>query len=273
MYRTVGLNDLERETEVVHQDHIIKRQDDKERADSKEAAAEELPPERCAARAEKQACTTPTKVDMSLTNAGVPLYLNWVVRSRTKPTGHDAPKRYRAPREDAVCTPTLAGELDETSVLDPLKPDSPSSQPDALDNSTSDSTSGAEGPKTPPHYSNASAIIPPFDLTQLGMLPTMSPMTEQENELLNLAPGSPIRCGAPPGLGQSQNRSQCSSYSGSPMSIGSPAGMASLVRMLQVHTCMATPTIFSCRRESLAQDVKEEMDATQDDADEDLDED
>ena len=40
-----GLNNLDQETEVVHLDRIIKRHDDKEHADSKEAAAEELPPE------------------------------------------------------------------------------------------------------------------------------------------------------------------------------------------------------------------------------------
>ena len=72
--RAVGLNDLEQETEVVHQDCVIKRQDDKEHADSKEVAAEELLPKRRAAHVERQACTTPTKVDVSSTNAGVPLY-------------------------------------------------------------------------------------------------------------------------------------------------------------------------------------------------------
>ena len=146
-YRTASLNDLECETEVVHQDHVISRQDAKERTDSKEAAAEELPLERCAARAERQACATPTKVDVdvSSTNAGVPLYPNWVVRSKTKPTGHDAPKPYHAPREDAIRTPMLSEELDEASVLNPLKPDSQSSQPDTLD------SSGAEDPMTLPH--------------------------------------------------------------------------------------------------------------------------
>ena len=39
------LNDLERDTEAVYRACIIKRQDDKARADSKEAAAQELPPE------------------------------------------------------------------------------------------------------------------------------------------------------------------------------------------------------------------------------------
>ena len=53
------LNNFERETEVVHRDHVIKRQDDKERADSKEVIAEQLLPERRTAHEERQACATP----------------------------------------------------------------------------------------------------------------------------------------------------------------------------------------------------------------------
>ena len=100
-FRAAALNDLEQDTEAVYRACVIKRQDNKAHTDSKEAEAEELPPEQRAAHTERQACTTPTKVDVSSTNAGVPLYPNWVVRSKTKPTGSDAPKRYRAPKEDA----------------------------------------------------------------------------------------------------------------------------------------------------------------------------
>ena len=39
------LNDLERDTEAVYRARVIKKQDDKARADSKEAAAQKLPPE------------------------------------------------------------------------------------------------------------------------------------------------------------------------------------------------------------------------------------
>ena len=39
------LNDLEHDTKVIYQACLIKRQDDKEVADSREAAAKELPPE------------------------------------------------------------------------------------------------------------------------------------------------------------------------------------------------------------------------------------
>ena len=86
----------------------------------------------------------------------------------------------------------LEEELDAASIFDPLKPDSQSSQLDTQGCSASDSTLGAEGLRTPPHYSEAPAVIPPFDLAQLGILPKMSPITDQENELLNLVPGSPI---------------------------------------------------------------------------------
>ena len=43
--QTGALNDLERDTKVIYQAHIIKRQEDKAIADSKEAAMKELPPE------------------------------------------------------------------------------------------------------------------------------------------------------------------------------------------------------------------------------------
>ena len=222
---------------------------------------------------ERQASTTPTKVDVSSTNAGVPLYPNWILRNKTKPAGNDTPRLHWAPKEDAGDGLTLEEELDAASVFDPLKPDSQSSQPDTQGCSTSDSTLGVEGPRTLPHYSEAPAVIPPFDLTQVGVLPQMSPITDRENKLLNLAPGSPITCTAPPGLNQGCSRSERSSYSGSPMSLGSPAGTVSLTIALRVRTHPVTPMISSSRREPPAHDIEEEMDATDDDADEEKDED
>ena len=91
-FQAATLNDLEWDTEAVYRARIIKKQDDKACAESKEAAAQELPPERWAACMERQASPMPTKVDMSSTNTGVPLYPNWIVRNKTKPAGHDAPK-------------------------------------------------------------------------------------------------------------------------------------------------------------------------------------
>ena len=272
-FQAVALNDLERDTEAVYRAHVIKKRDNKACANSKEAAAQELPPEWRAAHVERQASTMPTKVDVSSTNAGVPLYPNWIVRNKTKPAGRDASRPYQVPKEDTVYGLTLEEELDVASVFDPLKPDSQSSQLDTQGCSVSDSTLGAEGLRMPPHYSEAPAMIPPFDLAQVGILPKMSPIMDRENELLNLAPGSAITRTTPPGLNQGHSRSERSSYSGSPMSLGSPAGIASLALALRVRAHLVMPVIFSSRRESPAHDVEEEMDTVEDDAKEEKDED
>ena len=252
--QAVSLNDLEWDTEAVY----------RACTDRKEAAAQELLPEQWVACTERQASTTLTKVDVSSTNAGVPLYPNWTMRNKTKPAGRDAPRPYQAPKEDAGDGLMLEEELDAASVFDPLKPDSQSSQLDTQGCSASDSTLGVEGLSTLLHYSKAPAMIQPFDLAQLGILPKMSPIMDRENELLNLAPGSPITHTTPPGLNQGHSRSEHSSYSGSPMLLGSPAGTASLALALKVRTH---------RREPPAHNVKEEMDATEDDAKEEKDED
>ena len=63
------------------------------------------------------------------------------------------------------------------------------------------SSQGAEGPQTPPHYSETPIYIPQYNIAKVGVLPKMSPITDQENALLNLAPGSPVMRAAPPGLG------------------------------------------------------------------------
>ena len=93
------------------------------------------------------------------------------------------PKPYQMPREGAGRRLILEEELDASSVFDPLQ-----------------SSQGAEGPQTPPHYSETPTTIPPFDIAKVGVLPRMSPITDQENALLNIAPGSPVRRAAPPGL-------------------------------------------------------------------------
>ena len=94
------------------------------------------------------------------------------------------PQLYQTPREDTGKCLTLEEELDASSVFDPLQ-----------------SSQGAEGPRTPPHYSETPTYIPPFDIAKVGVLPKMSPITDQENALLNLAPGSPVMRAAPPGMG------------------------------------------------------------------------
>ena len=52
---TCSLNDLEHNTKVIYQEHLVKREDDELAADSREAAAKELPPDQQAACAERQA--------------------------------------------------------------------------------------------------------------------------------------------------------------------------------------------------------------------------
>ena len=147
------------------------------------------------------------------------------------------------PREDASGDLTLEEELDVASMFDPLQLASQLSQQDTQHCSTPDTTIGAEGLRTPLHYSDTPAIVPPFDLAQVGILPKMLPMTDRENELLNLVPGSPVMCTAPPGLSQGRSRSGHSLCSRSPMSLGSPAG-TSLALALKVLTRPVTPAMF-----------------------------
>ena len=52
---THSLNDLERNTEVVYQERLMKRKKDKLVADSRETTAKELPPDQQVACAERQA--------------------------------------------------------------------------------------------------------------------------------------------------------------------------------------------------------------------------
>ena len=57
------------------------------------------------------------------------------------------------------------------------------------------------------------------------------------------------------------------------MSLGSPAGTVSLTLALRVRTCPVTPVTVGSRGEPPAHDVEEEMDAMEDDAKEEKDED
>ena len=243
------LNNLERDMEVVYRARIIKMQEDKVLADSKEAAAKDLPPERWAARTERQASATPRKDGVSSTSMSATLYPDWVLSQAGRCTSPDTPQTYQTPREDAGRCLTLEEELDASSVFDPLQ-----------------SSQGAEGPRTLPHYSETPTYIPQFDIAKVGMLPKMLPITDQENTLLNLAPGSPVTRATPPGLGRGQGGSGRSSCSGSPMSLGSPAVGSSLALALKVHTRPGTPSTFG-RREELprgaVEEEEEEMDAVE----------
>ena len=248
------LNNLERDTEVVYRARIIRRQEDKLRADSKEAAAKDLPPERRVARAERQAGTMPRKDGVSSTCMSTILYPDWVLSQAGKRTSPDTPQLYRTPREDTGGRLTLEEELDASSLFDPLQ-----------------LSQGAEGPQTPPHYSETPTPIPQFDIAKVGVLPKMSPIMDQENALLNIASGSPVMRAAPPGLDQGQGGSGRSSCSHSPMSLGSPALGSSLALALKVRTQPVTPSTFGGWEElprSTVEEEEEEMDAAEsDDAD------
>ena len=227
---------------------IIRRQEDKLISDSKEAAAKNLPPERRAARVERQAGATPRKDDVSSTSMSATLYPDWVLSQAGKRSSPDMPQPYQMPREGAGGHLTLEEELDASSVFDPLQ-----------------LSQGADWPWTPPHYSEAPTTIPPFDIAKVGMLPRMSPITDQENALLNVAPGSPVRCAAPPGLDRGQGRSGPSSCSDSPMSLGSPVPGSSLGLVLKVRTRPVTPSMFGVWEglpRSTVEEDEEEMDAT-----------
>ena len=127
---------------------------------------------------------------------------------------------------------------------------------------------GAKGPWTPPHYSETPTHIPQFDIARVGVLPKMSPIMDQENALLNVAPGSPVTHAAPPGLDQGKGGSGHSSCSDSPMSLGSLALGSSLVLALKVRTHPGTPLMFG-RQEELPrgamEEEEEEMDAVEND--------
>ena len=140
----------------------------------------------------------------------------------------------------------LEEELDTISVFNPLLGlGSQSSQPLGSQSSASpDTTMGAAGPKTPLHFSDTSPTIPPFDLALLGLPAPMSPVTAGENALLGLAPGSPVKSLAPPGIGRGARvlgRSYCSD---SPMSFGSPAITSSLALALKECACVPMPALL-----------------------------
>ena len=182
----------------------------------------------------------------------------------TKPQGGDQPRPYRTPKEEVGQNSTLKEELDTGSVFDPLLGlSSQSSQPlDSQTNASPDTTMGVVGPKTPPHFSETSPMIPPFNLALLGLPALMSPVTMGENALLNLAPGLPVKGSAPPGIGHGARVSGWSSCSDSPMLLGSPAPTSSFALALKVGALTSTPTFLDAKTDSSDDSSdKEDMDA------------
>ena len=145
----------------------------------------------------------PTNPDIAHSSSQADLYPNWVWTPVTKPQGGDQHRPYRTPRQEADQNCTLEEELDAKSMFDPLFGlGSQSSQPLGSQSSAlPDTTTGAAGPKTPSHFSETLPTIQPFDLALLGLPALMSPVMAGKNALLSLAPGSPVKSSAPPGIG------------------------------------------------------------------------
>ena len=156
--------------------------------------------------------------------------------------------------------------MDAKSVFDPLFGlGSQSSQPLGSQSSTLlDTTMGVAGPKTLPHFSETLPTIPPFDLALLGLPALMSPVMVGKNALLNLAPGSPVKSLALPGIGRGTRVSGRSSCSDSPMSLGSPAVTSSLALALKVCACAPMPALLDARTDSSedSSSDEEDIDAT-----------
>ena len=265
---TRSLNDLECNTEVIYWERIVKRENDELVADSREAAAKELLPNRQAARAEWQARAMPMNPDAASSSSQADLYPNWVHAPITKPRGSDQPRPYRMPRQEADGDCMLEEELDTKSMFDPLFGlGSQSSQPLGSQSSTSpDTITGAAGPKTLPHFSDTLPTIPPFDLALLGLPALMSPVMAGENVLLALAPGSPVKSSVLPGIGCGVRLLGQSSCSDSPMSLGSPAITSSLALALKVCARAPTPALLDdAKTDTSSEDSssdEEDMDAT-----------
>ena len=189
----------------------------------------------------------PTKLDVASSSSQADLYPNWVRAPVTKPRGSDQPRPYRMPRQEADRDCMLEEELDAKSVFDPLFGlGSQSSQPLGSQSSASpDTTMGAAGPKTLPHFSDTLPTIQPFDLALLGLPALMSPVMAGENALLSLAPGSPVKSSALPGIGHEARVLGRSSCSDSPMSLGSPAVTSSLALALKVRAHALMPALLN----------------------------
>ena len=117
---THSLNDLERNTEVIYRECLVKRENDELAANSREAAAKELLPDRHAARAERQAGAMPRNLDIASSSSEADLYPNWVQAPITKPREGDQPRPYRTPRQETDRVRMLEEELDAKFVFDPL---------------------------------------------------------------------------------------------------------------------------------------------------------
>ena len=75
---TCSLNDREHNTEVVYWEHLVKRENDKLVADSREATTKDLLPDQQVAHAERQARAMSMNLDVAPLSSQAALYPNWV---------------------------------------------------------------------------------------------------------------------------------------------------------------------------------------------------
>ena len=191
------LGPLEHDTELTYHGCLTRRQAEMDAANSREEKAKKLPPECQVLCEERKLQATPVRTDMCLAGMESSLYLNGTWKEDTKPKGMDKARPYRMPKEEAKDKLTLEEELDAKSVFDPLAPSSQSSEaPSSQPRDELSPGSDAAGPNTLPHYCEGPITIAPFDVSVLGIpnkSTALSPVTDHENALLNLAPGSPVK--------------------------------------------------------------------------------
>ena len=258
------LGPLEHDTELAYHRRLTRRQAEMDTMDSREEEAKKLLLECQMVREEQKLQATPVRMDMCPAAMESSLYPNWKHKQDTKPKGIDKLRPYKMPKEEAKGKLTLEEELDTKSVFNPLVPSSQSSKAPNLQLRYKLSPgSDATGPKTPPHFCEGPISIPPYEVSILG-IPNKSaallPIMDHENNLLNLAPGLPVKGVGLSGIGCGIGRgSGLSSGTGSPMSIGLPVG-TSLGVTLKIRARVSTPAQFEDKQSS--SEEEEDMDAT-----------
>ena len=258
------LGPLEHNTELTYHRRLARRQAEMHTVDSREEEAKKLLLECHMACEEQKLQATPTRTDVCPAGIEGSLYPNWKHKQDTKPKGIDKLKPYKMPKEEAKGKLTLEEKLDTKSVFNPLVPSSQSSEvPNSQLHDKLSPGSDAAGPKTPPHFCEGPISIPPFEVSVPG-IPNKSaallPITDHENALLSLAPGLPVKGVGLSGIGCGIGReSGLSSGTGSPMSIGSPAG-TSLGVTLKIRARVPTPAQLEDKQSS--SEEEEDMDAT-----------
>ena len=173
------LNDLEVATQKLWQDWMEADEIKSKQQQAKAAAQRQLPPERRATQLEREKQARVTGLGTS--PSAEDRYPGWVARPRKKPAdGHDPPTSYQTPSDMKKKDQTidernaaLADELGAKDVLDPLGLSSPGPQP-------------SPGPQTPPQLEDVDIDIPSISL------PSTSPITSADNQLLGVDAGSPM---------------------------------------------------------------------------------